>query len=532
MRYSDFKLVESRGVTARDAGEVYVNVSDPDKTLAIQQIYVISPANTNISNKPNKPSLSTAYINQLKTEFEKNPDAANATVIINQATVANLKDLTSAGIPMLSDMANKALASRNVAGAFETAEDMLAAVDENIPAGATKVEDNKPSLKTRAAIIAHTINQDSEDEWHIRYVEKIPPTGVHGLWKTFNGYQYAKSAKQENVPIKPADLIQDANPRSIDQLIVELKANLERTLSGTEYSPLTEVMHTAIDLAAQGAVEPIPNSADYQKVIAKYGGEYLGIIAVAKGGVRKGDIDKMLDAMNMDSLVGSEVIFPQNKSEELIDSILITPNGTRLEVSTKMHQGGGAASSLSGVTKLINADIAKKFPKGAKIIRLLGTASASSKDPRQAPNLGIVVAAKEYGIINDEDILSLANIDPSAIDIEVIKAPNLNRMTKSQGIDPRTINNPDYRVWYHALAAIANDLIIAVNKDQEFADAMMAALNNNNYLQMLTDVRKRGDAITCDYYGKFPAVFKGKPVLYNKVYYATGQKGRIGFKLK
>jgi hypothetical protein len=75
-------------------------------------------------------------------------------------------------------------------------------------------------------------------------------------------------------------------------------------------------------------------------------------------------------------------------------------------------------------------------------------------------------------------------------------------------------------------------LIVAVNKDQEFADAMMAALNNNNYLQMLTNVGKRGNAITCDYYGKFPAVFKGKPVLSNKVYYATGQNGRIGFKLQ
>ena len=105
-------------------------------------------------------------------------------------------------------------------------------------------------------------------------------------------------------------------------------------------------------------------------------------------------------------------------------------------------------------------------------------------------------------------------------------------MTKSQGVDPTTLGSPDYRVYFHALAAIANDLIIAVNKDQDFKDAMMAALNNNNYLQMLTDVRKRGDAITCDYYGKFPAVFEGSPVLYNKVYYATGQKGRIGFKLK
>lgn len=529
MRYSDFKLVESRGVTARNAGEVYVSTSNPDNTLTIQQIYVVAP---DLNAAPSKASISTGYIDTLKTQFTKNPDSKAAKDIIDRSTAPQLKDLSAAGIPVLSDLARQALGSRRTAGAFDSVQEMLDAVDQNIPQGAVKVEDNKPTAKSRAAIIAHTINQDNEDEWHVRYVEKIPAAGVHGLWKTFNGYQYAKAAKQENVPIKPADLIPDDNPRSMDQLITELKTNLERKLAGTEYSDLIQILSTAIDLAAQGAIEIIPNSADYANVISKYGGEFLGIIALAKGGVRKGDIEKMLNAMNMDSLVGSEVIFPPNKAQELIDSFLITPNGTQLGISTKIHEGGGAASSLSGVAKLINADIARKFPKGAKIIRLLGTAAAGSKDPTQAPNLGIVIAAKEYGLINDEDISSLANIDPGATDIEVITAPNLKRMTKSQGIDPRTINNPSYRVWYHALAAIANDLIITVNKDQEFKDAMMAALNNNNYLQMLTDVRKRGDGITIDYYGKFPLVFKGSPVLSNKVYFATGQKGRIGFKLK
>jgi len=463
MRFSDFRIVESRGVTARDTGEVYVSTSDPNKTLSIQQILVVKPED---------------------------------------------------------------------APAFEDKDQMLAAVQQNIPENATTVEDNKPSSSSKAAIIAHCINQDDEDEWHVRYITQVPATGVHGLWKTFNGYQYAKAAKQESVPIKPSDLILDDKPRSMEQLISDLKTNLEKTLEGTEHSELTEVMHKAIDLAAQGRVEPIENGANYLNVIAKYGGEYLGIIAIAQGGMRKGDIDKMLDSMNMPTLVGSQVIFPQDKAEELIDSILVTPNGTRLGVSTKMHKGGGAASSLSGVVKQLNADIEKKFPKGSKLIKLLGTTSAFSKDPSKAGQIGIVQAAKEYGIINDEDIVALTSLDPGTKDVETIKAKNLYRMTKSQGMDPKSANSPDYRVYFHALAAIANDLIIAVNKDQEFADAMMAALNNNNYLQMLTDVRKRGDAITCDYYGKFPAVFEGKPVLYNKVYYATGQKGRIGFKLK
>jgi uncharacterized protein YaiL (DUF2058 family) len=526
MRYSEIKLVESRGVTARDTGEIYVSDTDPDKTLAVQQIYVVKPSETSGGG------ISPAIIQKWKLEFADNPNQQAARKIIDTSTPDQIRSIKGAGIPVLSNLAASEYNKRNLDNAFDTLDDLKDAIDQNIPAGAKRVEDNQPTSGSKAAVIAHMVDQDGDDEWHIRYIKSVPATGVHNLWKTINGYKYAKAAKQESVPIKPSDLILDAQPRTMEKLISDLKTNLERTLAGTEHAELTEVMNKAIDLAAEGKVEPIENGANYLNVIAKYGGEYLGVIAIAAGGMRKGDIDKMLDSMNMDTLVGSSVIFPQDKAEELIDSVLITPNGTRLGISTKMHKGGGAASSLSGVVKQLNADIERKFPKGSKLIKLLGTASAFAKDPSKAGQIGIVQAAKEYGIINDEDIVALTNLDPGTKDIEAIKSENLYNMTKSQGVDPKTLGSEDYRVYFHALAAIANDLLIAVNKDQQFADTMMAALNNNNFLQMLTDVRKRGDAITCDYYGKFPAVFEGKPVLYNKVYYATGQKGRIGFKLK
>ena len=93
------------------------------------------------------------------------------------------------------------------------------------------------------------------------------------------------------------------------------------------------------------------------------------------------------------------------------------------------------------------------------------------------------------------------------------------------------MDNPAYRVYFHALAAIVNQMVIAVNDDEEFGDAMKAALNNNNFLQLLTDVKIRGKDLVLDYTGKYPAVFEGKPVLRNKAYFATGQKGRIGFKM-
>jgi hypothetical protein len=72
----------------------------------------------------------------------------------------------------------------------------------------------------------------------------------------------------------------------------------------------------------------------------------------------------------------------------------------------------------------------------------------------------------------------------------------------------------------------------AANLDQDFSTAMLKALNNNNYLQLVTKTTVTGDKIALDYYGKFPTEFNGKPVLFNKTYFATGQKGRMGFRLQ
>ena len=61
---------------------------------------------------------------------------------------------------------------------------------------------------------------------------------------------------------------------------------------------------------------------------------------------------------------------------------------------------------------------------------------------------------------------------------------------------------------------------------------MLAVLNNNQYVQLVTKGKQTGEDVSLTYFTKFPAVFKGSAQLVNKNYFATGQKGRIGFKLK
>ena len=310
MRAFEF-LSESRGVTARDPGQTYVNTNNPDDVLTMQSVDIIVP-------------------------------------------------------PQMSQ--------------FDTPEEMLAAVDAALPAGATKIDDNKPVMgtgqgATKAAIVAILTDADNETQFWVRYIRAVPPQGVHTMWQTLRGYKFSQGSKEESIPIKPTDIIKDETPRSPQALAKAINAGIAQQVNGTPYQNLVPIMNQAINLALSGTVAPIKGGAEYARVVGKYGGEYLGPIAVVAGGVTKGDITKMLKSFKIESLAGTTIRFPQNAGEELIDSIFTLPNGSELNVSTKIHKGGGAASSLSGVAKQLNDDIREKNSVGSMIIDNLGTMS-------------------------------------------------------------------------------------------------------------------------------------------------------------
>lgn len=463
MRAKEFlpeaQLFESRGVTAREPGETYVSNTDPSDILTVQEIHIV------------------------------HPDGVDA---------------------------------------YETPEDMLNAVQAAIPQGATKIDDNKPMLgtgtgATRAAIIAVVTDTNSQDQYWVRYIRAVPPTGVHTMWQTLRGYKFSQGAKEESIPIKPADLIADENPRTGRQLAQAIKVGINNQVAGTAYQNLVPVMNQAVDLALTGQNSPIKGGAEYSRVVGKYGGEYLGPIAVTEGGVTAGDISKMMKAFGIKTLAGTTIRFPQSKEEELIDSIFTLPNGTEMNVSTKIHAGGGAASSMSGVAKQITQPMRKKFPTGTLIIDALGEMSAVD---------GPLFVAQSLGIINERDIQDFYNISKAERNINSIQNPKLLKIVQAQGYRKDAEKDPAYRVFYHALTAVVNQVIARVNVMSEFHNAMLAALNNNNYLQLVTDVKKSGpNDITIGYYGKYPAVYDGKPQISNKAYFVTGQKGRLGFKL-
>lgn len=407
---------------------------------------------------------------------------------------------------------------------FASLEELQANLAKIIPTSAAKVDDNKPTARNKAAIVAHVKDATGRDQYWVRYIEKVPGASVHGLWPTFRGYKYKTAkAEEEALAIKPSDLILDENPRTQPQLAKAIKDGVHKVTDGTEDEELARVMDQAVDMAVSGKVAPIKDGNKYATVVSKYGGEYLGPLALLSGKFNGGDIGKAMQALEIKSFVGGKVKFSQAKTQELWDSLIDTKDGKQVQISTKMHEGGGAASSVAGVLKQITPEIEQQHPKAVQVMRLLGAGKADE---------GMIQTAVLYNIIDERGAQAMRAIPKDSRDSNVIKDAKLKALVQAQGVGKDTLARDDYRVWYHALMALANKVVPAVNADPEFGTAMMKALNNNNYLQLVTKTTVSGADMSLDYYGKFPTEFSGKPMLKNKTYFATGQKGRIGFKLQ
>ena len=401
---------------------------------------------------------------------------------------------------------------------YEDLDQMMKAVDSAIPDVNKKIEDNNPNSGTRAAIIASVTDSNNQPQYWVRYIRAIPPQGVHTMWKTLKGYKFSKGAEQESVPIKPSDLVPDENYRSATELAQQIKAGTR------DLGELGEVMEMAVDQALAGTSQPIPGGNKYYNVLQKYGGEYLGPIALmSKPSSVTGDTAEMMRQFGLNNFAGARVMFPQDTAMELIDSVIMTQDGRSIQVSSKISTSGGAASSLSGIYKQMTPEIEQRFPEGAKIIELLATESSVN---------GPLKVARMFDIISDDDIRAMANLDKRTQNIGDLQSERLQQMTQQQGVATGTQERPDYRVFWHALTAVMNAVIPVVNASEEFKNAMLEVLNNNEYVQLVTKANQQGEAVIMQYYTKFPAVFKGAPQLVNKTYFATGQKGRIGFKLK
>lgn len=457
---SEQQVDESRGISARQPGDVYVNPSNLDDTITIIEIKFVRPEND--------------Y-------------------------------------------------------AFDSYQELEGALDQVIPQDGKRINDNAPNSSSKAAIVAEVETPSGERQFWVRYMKDL--MSFHGKWLTFKGYKYQKAIETESLPIKPSDLVLDEEPRTVDQLLDSIDKNLRKNLAGSPFEHMAVLIDQVLENAT-GANEPITFEKRSQAgIIAKYAGEYAGVIALLSDNIQNMSLSDIEAHYNIENIDKSKIVFPQDTAGMLIDSYLITPDSYQISVSSKMYKDGGAASSLLGIYKIMPDGIAKQYPKGATIVKDLAAMPAFSNDPRKAGTLGPIVLANQMKIISMEDIEEIENLDRNEQNPGALQSPRLKSIISNQGINPETMGRSDYSVYNHLVAAIVNLMVSRVNNEPEFVDVINATLRENSYIQILTKVGLNGNNVTFTYYTKLPDN-NNKPFVYNKNYFATGNKGRIGFKLQ
>ena len=233
-----------------------------------------------------------------------------------------------------------------------------------------------------------------------------------------------------------------------------------------------------------------------------------------------------------------QVEFPENIAEKLIDSYLITPNGSKIGVSSK-DKKGGAAASISSIIETMNnkMDIIvdrvptfkSKYKNYIALLKIMETSSGKEVAFNVAAQMKLItpqVAKQAYNamIENPGDEASLRAIDGGKYAALTVDWP---------GYKPRP--HDMYQIHYHAVASLARIVANEFNKNkQEVYNFFATVLESSNMIQVMTTLGLKDDqAAFTNFTVIYPPTFDGDIKLEaGSYFYATKPPAGFTFKIK
>jgi len=233
-----------------------------------------------------------------------------------------------------------------------------------------------------------------------------------------------------------------------------------------------------------------------------------------------------------------QVEFPENIAEKLIDSYLITPNGSKVGVSSK-DKKGGAAASITSIIDTMNKkmDIIKervptfedKYETYINIMKIIENSTGKNVAYNVAAEMELItpqVADQAYNamIANPNDMDSLKAIDDGKYYAMTVEWP---------GYNPKP--HPMYQLHYHACASLARQVADKFNENkQEVYSFFATVLESSNMIQVMSALSLKGDQASFSNFNViYPPTFDGDIKLEaGSYFYATKPPAGFTFKIK
>jgi len=417
----------------------------------------------------------------------------------------------------------------------------VAAVQEWLDNSGIAPEDfemvNAPAM---AAAVSIWKQADGSLKAYGRYANAIRPGALGISWSNTQfanetGYKAQSTVSQsENIPLKPSDLF-TSEPMTVPQLLTIVNKELPEDVP----EDLRIIVPAMLNAVARGEETYVPDADQYRSIIEKYVGEYAAAIACITGNFIEGaysDVeDKVLAPQGADWTDMTMVQFPTSVTEALVDSYIVSEDGTaRVAISSKAR-GGGASASLASVARILD-EKADNFDsaflkKNADLIHGINLlAKNSSVD-------GVYKTGKLYGFVSDADIKIIQYMIKSFEKDEKNLTTNLKKIARSypnKEALKTTLIHPNYNLGYRLLAGLARKVTDHLNSLNP-TELFRAVLAQSSMCQVYAKTQKKGDALAfTEFKIVFPAVFQGTIVFdATNNYFSTDRpKGRVSFKLK
>ena len=291
--------------------------------------------------------------------------------------------------------------------------------------------------------------------------------------------------------------------------------------------------------------EPVTINPEYKANYEVQFGEVVAPLAIARGINVSGSVQ---DAENIllnyldpgIKFMGiQQVEFPENIAEKLIDSYLITPNGSKVGVSSK-DKKGGAAASISSIIDTINKKMdlieervptfRKRFKYYIDILKVMEGNPGKKVAFDVAATMGIItpqVAEQAYNAMlagpnNIESLKAIDNGKYYTLTIDYL------------GYKPTRTHNM-YQLHYHSTASLARMVEAKFNENkQDVRDFFGTVLESSNMIQVTSALDVKGDQASFSNFNViYPPTFTGGiELLAGSYFYATKPPAGFTFKIK
>jgi hypothetical protein len=288
---------------------------------------------------------------------------------------------------------------------------------------------------------------------------------------------------KEKAGYKPSDVLTDLKKQTPASILAQIGEKF--TEDSSEYRAAEIIMNSpTFPVSVDGTGIDFTGFRDYFC-------EMLQPCVLINGGQVKGNAGEAAAVfMGRNGFAGCTVSFNANVSGNLYDSLLVSPEGKQIKLSSKGATGAKASSVnlLIALRELEAAGMPEFAQNYPEVVDILNTIDKGDH------NSGPLNLAVQYGIITKDEIPQVMSLKQSAGDPKFnIDKTDLSDNLKQLYHD-RTAENPSKVVpLNHLVASIAYKVCDEINLKTNFSDAASDILNHSAFVQMYTDATKSKD---------------------------------------